>query len=145
MNIEALRALCLSFPGATEHVQWGDHLVFKVGGKMFAVTSFEAAAPHVLSFKCAPEVFTDITEHEDIVPAPYLARASWAAFKPGTRCRRPTSRGWSPTRTGSCTPGCPGRSRRRSPVAPEAGRSAPEPAGRRTGTAVRGAATASRP
>jgi predicted DNA-binding protein (MmcQ/YjbR family) len=37
MNLERLREHCLGFPGATEQVQWGADLVFKVGGKMFAV------------------------------------------------------------------------------------------------------------
>jgi len=41
MNIDQLRKLCLSFPGATEQIQWGDDLLFKVGGKMFAVTRLE--------------------------------------------------------------------------------------------------------
>ena len=34
MNLDRLRQLCLSFAGATEHLQWGDNLVFKVGGSM---------------------------------------------------------------------------------------------------------------
>ena len=33
MNLERLRKLCLSLPGRTEHIQWGDDLVFKVGGR----------------------------------------------------------------------------------------------------------------
>ena len=44
------------------------------------MTSFDEAAPHVLSLKCAPEVFGELIEQEDIVPAPYMARASWVAF-----------------------------------------------------------------
>ena len=43
MNVDWLRELCLSFPGATEQIQWGYDLVFKVGGKMFAVTPLEPA------------------------------------------------------------------------------------------------------
>ena len=35
----ALRDLCLSFPGTTETIQWGDNRVFKVGNKMFAQCS----------------------------------------------------------------------------------------------------------
>src|SRR5688572_18872952 len=37
MNLETLRKHCLAFPGATEQIQWGADLVFKVGGKMFCV------------------------------------------------------------------------------------------------------------
>ena len=43
MNVDWLRELCLSFPGATEQIQWGYDLLFKVGGKMFAVTPLEPA------------------------------------------------------------------------------------------------------
>ena len=43
MDAEWLRRLCLSFPGTTEQIQWGYDLLFKVGGKMFAVTPLEPA------------------------------------------------------------------------------------------------------
>ncbi len=33
MNIEKLRKHCLSFPGATEQIQWGADLVFKIGAQ----------------------------------------------------------------------------------------------------------------
>jgi predicted DNA-binding protein (MmcQ/YjbR family) len=35
MTLPRLRDLCMSLPGATEQIQWGKDLVFKVGGKMF--------------------------------------------------------------------------------------------------------------
>ena len=41
MDAEWLRKLCLSFPGTTEQIQWGYDLLFKVGGKMFAITALE--------------------------------------------------------------------------------------------------------
>ena len=41
MDVEWLRNICLAFPGATEQIQWGNDLLFKVGGKMFAVTPLE--------------------------------------------------------------------------------------------------------
>ena len=75
-----MREICLSFSGATEQVQWGCDLVFKVGGKMFAVTPLEPA-PVCLSFKASPENFADLTERPDIIPAPYLARAQWVALQ----------------------------------------------------------------
>src|SRR6476661_6626813 len=80
MDIESVRAYCLSFPHVTEHVQWGADLVFKIGGKMFAVTSLEPAKV-CLSFKCSPEDFADLTERPGIIPAPYLARAQWVALE----------------------------------------------------------------
>jgi predicted DNA-binding protein (MmcQ/YjbR family) len=80
MDVEWLRGLCLSFPGATEQIQWGSDLLFKVGGKMFAITPLEPA-PVWLSFKASPENFADLTERPKIIPAPYLARAQWVALE----------------------------------------------------------------
>jgi len=80
MDAEWLRKLCLSFPGTTEQIQWGYDLLFKVGGKMFAVTPLEPA-PVCLSFKASPEKFVELTERQDIIPAPYLARAQWVALQ----------------------------------------------------------------
>ena len=80
MIVEWVRAHCLSLPHATEHVQWGDDLVFKVSGKMFAVT---VLAPHqvVLSFKAGPEEFAELVERPGVIPAPYMARAQWVALE----------------------------------------------------------------
>lgn len=80
MDVDWLRGLCLSFPGATEQIQWGCDLVFKVGGKMFAVTPLEPT-PVCLSFKASPESFAELTERQDIIPAPYMARAQWVALQ----------------------------------------------------------------
>jgi len=87
MDVDWLRELCLSFPGATEQIQWGCDLVFKVGGKMFAVTPLEPA-PVCLSFKASPENFAELTERPNIIPAPYLARAQWVALQTRDAVRR---------------------------------------------------------
>ncbi len=73
MQIEWVHRYCMSMPHATESVQWGADLVFKIGGKMFAVLVLEPAKVW-LSFKCSPEEFTELTERADIIPAPYSAR-----------------------------------------------------------------------
>src|SRR5215467_12656732 len=80
MDAEWLRKLCLSFPGTTEQIQWGYDLLFKVGGKMFAITPLEPARV-CLSFKASPEKFAELTERQNIIPAPYLARAQWVALQ----------------------------------------------------------------
>ena len=80
MNVDWLREVCLSFPGATEQIQWGSDLLFKVGGKMFAATPLEPA-PVFLSFKAEPESFAQLTERPNIIPAPYLARAQWVGLQ----------------------------------------------------------------
>jgi len=74
MDVDAVRAYCLSFPRATEKLQWGDALCFKVGTKMFAVLGLD----HVrLTFKCAPETWAELIERQDIRPSPYLGRYHW--------------------------------------------------------------------
>lgn len=83
MTLERFRQLCLTQPGATEQIQWGADAVFKVGGKMFAVacTDFtEYPDANVCSFKCGDERFAELCEREDVVPAPYLARAKWVSL-----------------------------------------------------------------
>jgi predicted DNA-binding protein (MmcQ/YjbR family) len=88
MRIEWIRCHCLLFPHATEQVQWGNNLVFKVSGKMFAVTSLEPRGVY-LSFKCAPEEFAELIELPGIIPAPYLARAQWIALESEDTLRPP--------------------------------------------------------
>ena len=81
MDIEQVRAYCLSFPQATENVQWGNDLVFKIAGKMFAVVVLEGAAKYCLSFKCTEEKFAELIEQDGIDPAPYSARYHWIALE----------------------------------------------------------------
>lgn len=88
MDVDWLRKLCLSFPGTTEQIQWGYDLLFKVAGKMFAITPLEPA-PVCLSFKASPENFAELIERPNIIPAPYLARAQWVALQ--TRDALPTT------------------------------------------------------
>jgi predicted DNA-binding protein (MmcQ/YjbR family) len=80
MDIDALRRYCLEFAHATENVQWGYDLCFKVDGKLFAVTPLEPA-PVRLSFKCSPEMFAELCERPGVRPAPYMARAQWVALE----------------------------------------------------------------
>src|ERR1700733_13899616 len=80
MSIDWLRAFCLSLPHTTEQIQWGDNLVFKVGGKMYAVAALEPSI-HWLSLKCSDEDFAELIERPGINPAPYLARAHWVAIE----------------------------------------------------------------
>ena len=80
MTLQRLRQICLALPGATEQIQWGADLVFKVGGKMFCVACTEQS-PNIMSFKCDDESFAEMCEREGCLPAPYLARAKWVAIE----------------------------------------------------------------
>lgn len=81
MDLESIRTYCLSLPHATERVQWGNDLLFCVGGKMFAVAGLDVKYPTKLSFKCTPEKFSELVELEGIIPAPYVARYHWVALE----------------------------------------------------------------
>ena len=80
MSVESIRRFCLSFSHATENLQWGDDLCFKVGGKIFALLSL-SSVPQRLMFKCTPERFAELVEQEDIVPAPYVGRYKWVSLE----------------------------------------------------------------
>jgi predicted DNA-binding protein (MmcQ/YjbR family) len=74
MNCETIREFCLTFPRATEKLQWGDDLCFKIGGKIFAIVGLDNPR---LCFKCTPDAFAELIEREDIRPAPYVGRYKW--------------------------------------------------------------------
>ena len=76
MNADAIRKYCLSFPHATENLQWGDDLCFKVLGKIFAIIGLDSV-PQRMCFKCTPEQFAELCEVEDVRPAPYVGRHKW--------------------------------------------------------------------
>src|SRR3954471_18122981 len=78
MNTDAIRKYCLAFPEATENLQWGDDLCFKIRGKMFAVLGLDNPR---LSFKCTPETFAELIERENIEPAPYVGRYKWVILE----------------------------------------------------------------
>lgn len=79
MNFDSIRTYCLSLRNATEDIQWGNDLLFRIGGKIFAGMNLDP--PHQLSFKCTPEKFDELIEVEGIVPAPYMARNKWVMLE----------------------------------------------------------------
>ncbi len=47
---------------------------------MFAIAATRPDAKVVLSFKCTPEKYAELTEREGIIPAPYAARYFWVSL-----------------------------------------------------------------
>ncbi len=80
MHLDSIRKLCLSFPHATENLQWEDELCFKIGGKIFAMIGL-SSVPQPLVFKCNPESFAELTEREGVEPAPYVGRYKWVMLR----------------------------------------------------------------
>lgn len=56
---------------------WGDHHVYKVGGKMFAIYGPDDDS---FSFKASDIAFEVLTESSRAIPAPYMQRAKWVRF-----------------------------------------------------------------
>ena len=81
MDIESVRKYCLSLPHVDEKVQWENDLLFRIGGKMFAVVALEPSHGVLMSFKCTPEKFAELVERDGIIPAPYVARYHWVGFE----------------------------------------------------------------
>jgi predicted DNA-binding protein (MmcQ/YjbR family) len=80
MNVDSVRAYCLSFSRAKETLQWGETLCFKINGKIFATLSLDSVPPS-LCFKCTPQTFADLCEQEGIRPAPYVGRYKWVLLE----------------------------------------------------------------
>ena len=80
MDLETVRRYCLTLPHATEDIQWGNNLLFRIAGKIFAILALDQTPPS-MSFKCTLEEFAELVEREGIVPAPYMARNHWVMIE----------------------------------------------------------------
>ena len=81
MNIQQLYEFCQSKKGVNEHFPFDeDTLVFKVGGKMFCLTSlkqWELQEPS-LNLKCDPELAIELrTNYEAIEPGYHMSKLHW--------------------------------------------------------------------
>ena len=79
MNIEDIRAYCLSLAKATEDLKWGNELCFCIGGKIFCMMPLEGELS--ITFKVRPDEFEELSIREGFKPAAYLARAKWVTLK----------------------------------------------------------------
>jgi len=81
MNIQQLYEYCLSKKGVSEHFPFDeDVLVFKVGGKMFALTSlsnWEKETPSI-NLKCEPEKAVELrAQYEAVKPGYHMSKVHW--------------------------------------------------------------------
>jgi predicted DNA-binding protein (MmcQ/YjbR family) len=71
MNIEEFRDYCLAKKGVTEELPFGpDTLVFKVVGKIFALTSLDSETFR-LNLKCNPDFAIELREQFDYIVGGY--------------------------------------------------------------------------
>lgn len=78
MNIEAFREYCLSKKGVTEEFPFDEStLVFKVMGKMFALTGLNRM-PFSVNLKCDPDRAIELREyHSEITPGYHMSKKHW--------------------------------------------------------------------
>ena len=81
MNIEEIREYCLDKPGVTEGLPFNDTaLVFKVMGKMFALTDVDAFES--INLKCDPELAVELRErHEEVLPGYHMNKKHWNTIR----------------------------------------------------------------
>ncbi|MEO6872954.1 MAG: MmcQ/YjbR family DNA-binding protein [Chthoniobacterales bacterium] len=78
MDLETFREYCLTKSGATEDTPFGpDALVFKVGGKMFALASLDDVPPRV-NLKCDPDLALELRDrYEEVRPGYHMNKKHW--------------------------------------------------------------------
>lgn len=80
MSIEEIRNYCLSLPYVAETMPFDDTtIVYKVGGKWFAVTDLEQNNKVVV--KCDPDLAIELRDkHEEITEAWHFNKRHWNAI-----------------------------------------------------------------
>lgn len=77
MDIEALRGFCLSLPYVKEDFPFDEStLVFKVGGKVFALLNIDSF--DFINLKCNPEFAVELRErYSGITPGYHMNKKHW--------------------------------------------------------------------
>ena len=78
MNIESFQTYCLAKAGVTEEFPFGNEtMVYKVMGKVFALTSLEST-PFSINLKCDPERALQLREeHDCVLPGYHMNKNHW--------------------------------------------------------------------
>ncbi|HEY4638971.1 MAG TPA: MmcQ/YjbR family DNA-binding protein [Candidatus Udaeobacter sp.] len=78
MDLATFREYCLRKSRATEETPFGpDVLVFKVGGKMFALAALDEVPPRV-NLKCSPDLALDLRDrYEQVTPGYHMNKKHW--------------------------------------------------------------------
>lgn len=78
MDLAEFREYCLAKPNATEGTPFGETvLVFKVGGKMFALASLDEVPPRV-NLKCDPDLALELRDrYEQVSPGYHMNKKHW--------------------------------------------------------------------
>lgn len=82
MNIEQYYDYCMGLPGTEESFPFDEKiLVFKVGGKMFALTDVDAFDG--INLKCDPVRALELrAAHQEIIPGYHMNKIHWNTVNP---------------------------------------------------------------
>lgn len=85
MNIENFYEYCRNKKGVTEHFPFDeDVLVFKVGNKMFALSSVKSweREEATVNLKCSPERALELrAEYDGVQPGYHMSKVHWNTIK----------------------------------------------------------------
>ncbi|PWJ40768.1 MmcQ/YjbR family DNA-binding protein [Sediminitomix flava] len=82
MDLEFVRNYCMAKKGVTEHLPFDEStLVFKVGGKMFALTDLDNF--QYINLKCDPEKAMELREqYNSVTPGYHMNKKHWNSVYP---------------------------------------------------------------
>ena len=85
MDAEVFREYCLAKPQTTECMPFGDGvLVFKAGGKMFALLSLDEI-PTTVNLKCDPDLAQELRDRfEQVEPGYHMNKKHWNTIEIAT-------------------------------------------------------------
>lgn len=77
MNLEKIRNFCLSLENVTEDMPFGnDTLVFRVGGKLFALVNLDGDLS--INLKCDPALALELrASHDAVQPGYHMNKMHW--------------------------------------------------------------------
>lgn len=95
MTLADFREHCLTKPGTTEETPFGPTtLVFKVMGKLFALTDLDDFGS--VNLKCDPENAVDLRErHSYVLPGYHMNKQHWNTVEIGTGATDAQVRQWT--------------------------------------------------
>ena len=84
MDADQVRTFLLKLPHVVETLQWGDNLVFwvggkMIGGKMFVLIDLGGSGRAIISYAAGLARYAELLELDGLIPAPYFARIGWIA------------------------------------------------------------------
>ena len=85
MDLETFREYCLKKKHVTEGTPFGEEvLVFKVGGKIFALASLDEI-PATVNLKCDPDLALELRDRfEQVQPGYHMNKKHWNTVEIGT-------------------------------------------------------------